>query len=155
MELRTAEQIWVWSIALLCLKMFMVSFYTGWKRRTSHSPANPEDAALVLRNSDHPTADPADVQRGLGLHRNDMENIYVYMFISIIFPIAAGYFKTAVPSYLPGAWTGLNITFLVSRYAYGICYIWGLQPWRTLSFWIGQLVSIIFAIFSMVACLTG
>src|SRR3989338_5544745 len=97
-------QIWVWSVMLLLLKMFMVSFYTGMKRRASHTPAHPEDNALLLRGHAEPTADPHDVERGLGLHRNDMENIYVFIFISLIYPTAVSLTAdTQNPTYLNDA----------------------------------------------------
>ena len=145
-------------MVLLTLKMFGVSLYTGLKRRASHTPANPEDRSLVLRGHDHPTADPQDVERGLGLHRNDMENIYLYMFISIVFPLSFNPelvipFAPVFPDYFPDAWASFNLIFLISRYMYSLCYIFGLQPWRSICFWVGQAITIIFAIWSLVVVL--
>ena len=152
MDSKTATQIWIWSVMLLLLKMFAVSFYTAIKRRGSHTPANPEDKPLMPK--DEPTSDPHDVERGLGLHRNDMENIYVFIFISLIYPVAVS--LTAVtqnPTYLNDAWAGLNLTFLIARYAYSACYIWGWQPFRTIFFAIGQLICAVYVVWSMVVCL--
>src|SRR3989338_7086740 len=81
-----ATIIFIWTVGVLVLKLQFVALCTSLKRRQTGSPVVPEDEALLGRK-EHSTASgqSVEVERYLNLHRNDMENIYVFFFVSFFF----------------------------------------------------------------------
>jgi len=131
---------------LLLLKMFYVALGTANARRKTNSPAAPEDSGV---NKDYyklaQDANPADVQRFLNIHRNDLENI-VPVFIATILYINSG--LTNETHYLAGAI--LVIVFTVSRFLHTIFYLYELQPWRTIAFIAGLISTVILVVWAIV-----
>uniref|UniRef100_A0A8C6YDZ5 Prostaglandin E synthase n=1 Tax=Naja naja TaxID=35670 RepID=A0A8C6YDZ5_NAJNA len=68
---------------LLILKMFAVAILTGQVRLRRKAFANPEDA-LKHGGLEFHREDPY-VQRCLRVHRNDMENIFPFLFIGAVY----------------------------------------------------------------------
>ncbi|XP_063172160.1 prostaglandin E synthase [Candoia aspera] len=73
----------VFFATLLILKMYAVAIITGQVRLRKKAFANPEDA-LRHGGLEFYREDP-DVQRCLRAHRNDMENIYPFLFIGSVY----------------------------------------------------------------------
>jgi len=116
---------------VLVIKMHVVGTYTAVVRSRLKLQLNPEDAALSgaqLVEVDHPEV--ARVQRA---HRNDLENIPVFLILGFI-------------AVLVGAPVlGLQLSFIIftaARVAHSITYLTSLQPWRSMSFGVGQLASL-------------
>ncbi|XP_070811799.1 prostaglandin E synthase [Pituophis catenifer annectens] len=73
----------VFFATLLILKMYAVAILTGQVRLRRKAFANPEDA-LKHGGLEFHREDPY-VQRCLRVHRNDMENIFPFLFIGAIY----------------------------------------------------------------------
>ena len=116
---------------VLVIKMHMVGTYTAVVRSRLKLRLNPEDAALSgtqLVEAEHP-----EVERVLRAHRNDLENIPAFLILGFI-------------AVLVGAPVlGLQLSFILftaARVAHSITYLKALQPWRSMSFGVGQLASL-------------
>jgi prostaglandin-E synthase 1 len=113
---------------ILVLKMNAVGIYTGVTRSRLKVAMNPEDAARFgaqVAATEHP-----EVERVLRAHRNDVENIPTFLILGLI-AILAG-----------APVLGLQICFIaftVARVAHSVAYLKALQPWRSVSFGMGQL----------------
>ena len=70
---------------LLVLKMYAVAIITGQVRLRKKAFANPEDA-LRHGGLQYHREDP-DVERCLRAHRNDMENIYPFLFLGAVYSL--------------------------------------------------------------------
>lgn len=68
---------------LLILKMYTLAIITGQVRLRKKAFANPEDA-LRHGGLQYHREDP-DVERCLRAHRNDMENIYPFLFLGAVY----------------------------------------------------------------------
>ena|SRR3989338_8897384 len=115
-----ATIIFIWTVGVLVLKLQFVALCTSLKRRQTGSPVVPEDEALLGRK-EHSTASgqSVEVERYLNLHRNDMENIYVFFFVSFFF-----IFSSSSYEYAYDAWTAYNLTFFDFPLGiYGLLYL--------------------------------
>ncbi|NXE26499.1 PTGES synthase, partial [Ardeotis kori] len=114
---------------ILILKMYAVAIITGQVRLRKKAFANPEDA---LRNGglQYYREDP-DVERCRRAHRNDMENIFPFLFLG------------AVYSLLDPSPTVARIHFFifcVGRIIHTIAYLLGLKaPTRSVAYSVAQL----------------
>uniref|UniRef100_U3JFE2 Prostaglandin E synthase n=3 Tax=Ficedula albicollis TaxID=59894 RepID=U3JFE2_FICAL len=114
---------------ILILKMYVVAIITGQVRLRKKAFANPEDA---LRNGglQFCREDP-DVERCLRAHRNDMENIFPFLFLGAIY------------SLLDPSPTVARIHFLifcVGRIIHTIAYLLRLRaPTRSVAYSVAQL----------------
>mmetsp|Transcript_16321 Transcript_16321/g.24343 ORF Transcript_16321/g.24343 Transcript_16321/m.24343 type:complete len:164 (+) Transcript_16321:48-539(+) len=148
-----AVRTFVWCMGIVVFKLMFIAFATGFKRSKTGSPATPEDAALVGGSSDgdfneggtHP-----DVQRFLNLHRNTIENVLLFVITNFVF--ATGSFKYA-DEWFAGAWIAFNVIWTVVRVAYTVCYIFALQPYRTICFALGQFMIFLFTFWGMITVL--
>ncbi|HEX8825448.1 MAG TPA: MAPEG family protein [Archangium sp.] len=113
---------------VLVVKMFAVGVLTAVTRSRLKVALNPEDAARFgaqLTTSEHP-----DVERVQRAHRNDLENIPAFLIIGLI----------AVMAGAPVL--GMRIAFIAftaARVAHTLTYVKAMQPWRSMSFFIGTL----------------
>ncbi|XP_042335687.1 prostaglandin E synthase isoform X2 [Sceloporus undulatus] len=114
---------------LLVLKMYVVAIITGQVRLRKKAFANPEDA-LRHGGLQYHREDP-DVERCLRAHRNDMENIYPFLFLG------------AVYSFLGPNPTVARIHFLVfffGRIVHTVAYLLKLKaPTRSVAYVVAQL----------------
>lgn len=115
--------------SLLVLKMGAVAFVTAKNRAGAKIVVNPEDVG-VTPGAHVEAQDAPDVLRGKRAHMNDLENIPSFLFIATLLTLAGGS-ATALWAYC-GA-------YFVFRTAHTVCYLNGVQPWRTASFALGQL----------------
>ncbi|NXC04887.1 PTGES synthase, partial [Orthonyx spaldingii] len=114
---------------ILILKMYAVAIITGQVRLRKKAFANPEDA---VRNGglQFCRQDP-DVERCLRAHRNDMENIFPFLFLGAIYSLLD-------PS--PAVARIHFLIFCVGRIIHTIAYLLGLRaPTRSVAYGVAQL----------------
>ncbi|NXR03427.1 PTGES synthase, partial [Sagittarius serpentarius] len=114
---------------ILILKMYVVAIITGQVRLRKKAFANPEDA---LRNGglQYYREDP-DVERCRRAHRNDMENIFPFLFLGAIYSLLD-------PS--PAVARIHFFIFCVGRIVHTIAYLLRLKaPTRSVAYSVAQL----------------
>ncbi|HEX8437782.1 MAPEG family protein [Archangium sp.] len=113
---------------VLVIKMYAVAIYTAITRGRLKVAVNVEDGARFGRQvtaTEHP-----EVERVQRAHRNDLENIPAFLIIGLIAVLAGA------------PVLGLQIcliAFTAARVAHSVAYLKALQPWRSVSFGVGQL----------------
>ena len=113
-------------VVVLFFKMFAISLYQGFHRIGRQQFCNPEDAAFVGR-----AAAPEElpqVQRAARAWRNDLENIPPFLALAAVYVALQ-----LSPSLAPWLFGG----FTLARIAHTVCYLAGLQPWRTMAYAVG------------------
>lgn len=123
----TAFRVYAAVSAVLVLKMAVLAFATATVRGVHKQYPNPEDARFL--KGDH-APDHDTVARIKRAHANAMENEPLFMVLGLLYTLLG-----ANPM-------GMQIyayTFLIARVLHSICYVFKLQPFRTLSFTIGWL----------------
>lgn len=127
-ELPAAQPLILFS-ALLVLKMFAVGGITANNRRLSKVVLNPEDVGV--NPGSHAEAQEAPgTLRAKRAHLNDLENIPGFLVLATLFTLA-GASSTA-------GWAYFGVYFL-ARVLHTVCYLNEVQPWRTASFFLGQI----------------
>lgn len=117
---------------LLILKMGALAVVTANRRRLAQVVVNPEDVGV--NPGSHPEAqDAPEVLRARRAHMNDLENIPDFLILALIYALAGG---TST-----GGWAYMGVFFL-ARLSHTICYLNGVQPWRTASFFLGWLTKL-------------
>ncbi|XP_020380079.1 prostaglandin E synthase-like [Rhincodon typus] len=119
----------VFYAVLLLIKMFALAVLTGQVRLRKKAFANPEDALrrgnLKLCRTDR------DVERCRRAHRNDMECIYPFLFLGVLYC-----FLDPSPSI---ARIHFRIFFL-ARLLHTVAYLFALKaPTRSLAYTVGQI----------------
>ena len=120
--------------AVLCLKMLAVGHFTGLTRIRRRVYLNPEDAQSFSQIEEFASVEHPDVERGLRAHRNDLESTLPFLAIGLV------YVLVGPPVLLAQV---LLITFTVLRCLFSLFYLRALQPWRSLSFLLGELCLVI------------
>lgn len=117
---------------LLVLKMGAIAFATANRRRLARVVLNPEDVGV--NPGSHAEAQEApETLRAKRAHLNDVENIPGFLALATIYTLAGG---TST-----GAWSYFGVYFF-ARTAHTLCYLNSVQPWRTASFFLGQLAQL-------------
>ncbi|KAM8796540.1 prostaglandin E synthase [Eudromia elegans] len=114
---------------VLIVKMYVVAIITGQVRLRKKAFANPEDA---LRNGglQYYREDP-DVERCRRAHRNDMENIFPFLFLGAVYSLLEP--SPAVARLHFGA-------FCAGRLAHTVAYLLKLRaPARSVAYGLAQL----------------
>lgn len=114
---------------ILILKMYVVAIITGQVRLRKKAFANPEDA---LRNGglQYYREDP-DVERCRRAHRNDMENIFPFLFLGAVYSLLE-------PS--PAVARVHFFIFCVGRIVHTVAYLLKLRaPTRSVAYSVAQL----------------
>lgn len=114
---------------LLLLKMSLVGGLTANTRRKSGVVVNPEDTKVNPGTHSEPQ-EAAETLRVKRAHQNDLENIPGFLILALIFTLAGGSAN--------GGWAYFGL-FFAARTLHSIAYLNGLQPWRTISFFVGLL----------------
>ena len=116
---------------VLSLNMLFLWAYSGAVRGKSNTTPNAEDskggAALV-------EVEPPEVARVLRAHKNAMANIVPFAILGLVY-VLAGASGTAAQAVF-GAFT-------LARLAHSFAYLGGKQPWRSLSFGVGGLATLV------------
>ncbi len=113
---------------IVAVQLVLLAFWTGTVRVRRRVFVNPEDAALnktEKADDDHP-----DVQRVRRAHANLLENAVPFFVVGFLY-VLSGPSKLGAQVYLG--------TFTVARLLHTIFYLWGRQPFRTMSFAVGAL----------------
>ena len=116
--------------ALLVLKMAAVGRYTSILRLRRNVFATPEDYAL---RGVAPRTRDEDIERVRRAHRNDLENILPFFVVGFLYVLTRPSLLVA-GIYLVG--------YLVARTLHSIFYIRGMQPYRTITFTAGGLLTL-------------
>ena len=117
---------------LLVLKMGAVGVVTANARRKAKVVVNPEDTK-VNPGSHAGSEDAPDTLRAKRAHLNDVENIPGFLVLALLFTL------TGCSASAGWAYFG---AYFVARTLHTISYLNAVQPWRTVTFFAGQLVQL-------------
>ncbi|HEY9843464.1 MAG: MAPEG family protein [Candidatus Sericytochromatia bacterium] len=118
---------------LLFFKMAVLGIFQSATRSRLKAYTVPEDA-LLLGKTEPVTAEHPDLLRANNAYRNDLENIPVFLSLALIFlHLHAG--DGAAMVYFP--------LFTLARIGHSIFYVRGLQPWRSISYGVGLLCTVV------------
>lgn len=101
---------------------------SGGVRGKTKTTLNPEDAQQFKTNLVE--SEPAEVARVLRAHRNTADNTLPFLFVALVFVMAG---PSALEAYI------LLYGFMAARVLYSVCYLKGVQPWRTIFYGISVL----------------
>lgn len=114
---------------LLVIKMYIIAIITGQVRLRKKAFANPEDA-LRHGGLEYCRDDP-DVDRCLRAHRNDMENIYAFLFLGSVYTLIDPNPTVARIHFL---------IFFLGRVLHTVAYLLKLRaPIRSWAYGVGQI----------------
>ncbi len=128
-----AMQAYFASAVVLGMNLLVLANNTALTRAKAVEVINPEDKRL------NPKADVVfeagnDVtSRYRRAHRNALENIPLFLVTAYLLALTPISF---------GAFASLLGVFVVARLVHSVCYVKGIQPFRTLSFVVGALVQL-------------
>ena len=108
--------------------------YSGLVRARGGTAMNPEDAARFGVSLSG--ADPPLVARVLRAHSNAQAAILPFLLLGLVFVLIGGPAEIAIV---------LFAIFTAARIAHSVYYLRGVQPWRTHSFVVGGLTTIVLA----------
>lgn len=128
-------------VVALFLKMLAISCYQGYYRLRYQAFTNGEDAAFFGRLAN--VEELPQVSRGGRAWANDLENIPAFFAL-------AGLAIALKAAAVVIIW--LSVVFTVARVAHTVCYLSGLQPWRTVSFAVGLVCLLGLAVTVLQAC---
>jgi len=118
----------------LCLNMLLLWGYSGSVRGKTRTTPNAEDARTVAKGAEVVDADPPEVARVLRAHKNAMANILPFSILGLVYVLAGGS-ATA-------AWWIFGV-FTFARVAHTFAYLGAKQPWRTSSFILGGVTTLV------------
>lgn len=104
---------------------------SGGVRGKTKTTLNPEDATAFKSNLAE--ADPPEVARVLRAHRNTADNTTPFLLLGLVFAMLG-------PSPLEAQIFFYGFT--AARVLYSVCYLKGLQPWRTIMYGLGVLATL-------------
>jgi uncharacterized MAPEG superfamily protein len=114
--------------AILAVKMLLTGNYTTLQRMRTKGFANEEDAKTfggVASAQEQPA-----VAHALRIQRNDLENIPLFFAIGLIY-VLSGASAFAASAY---CWA-----FTIARLLHWVAYLFQLQPWRAICYFVGYL----------------
>ena len=121
------------SMVVLCLNVLGLWAYSGAVRNKSKTTHNPEDLDAAKGGS-LVQVDPPAVARVLRAHRNAADNILPFAVLGLLFVLwGASPMLTAI-------FCGV---FVTARIAHSLTYLGEKQPWRTVSFGVGALATLV------------
>ena len=118
---------------VLCLNLLVVWNMSGGAHGKTKTTPNPEDAKTVSKGAEVVTADPPEVQRVVRVHRNAADTITPFLFLGLVYVILGA--SALMAQILFGV-------FAFARWGHSIAYLKGLQPWRTILYFIGVLATL-------------
>lgn len=119
---------------LLCLNMMGLWGYSGGVRTGTKTTHNTEDAATFAKGAAVVSADPEAVARVLRAHTNAFANIMPFLLLGLLYVVLGASPKMA--------WI-LFGGFTVMRWGHSAAYIAGKQPWRTIFFVLGGIITFV------------
>lgn len=125
---------------VLFFKMSAIGVVQGRARTGAKAFVNPEDA--VLFGAAAPVGQEiAAVVRANNAFRNDLENIPIFLILALLYVLARCWPTGAVIYFS---------VFTLARIAHTIAYLNAMQPWRTIFFTIGAVVTLLICIHLLV-----
>jgi len=121
---------YVISAIILSLNLLLLWAYSGVVRGTAKSTPNEEDAKTIKLS----VTEPPEIARVLRAHANAMANIVPFLVLGLVYVLAGG--SAMAAQVIFGVFT-------VARIAHSFAYLGGKQPWRSLSFGIGALTTLV------------
>jgi glutathione S-transferase len=118
---------------VLCLNMLGLWGYSGAVRGRTKTAWNPEDVGTVAKGAEVITTEAAAVARVLRAHTNAVANIVPFLILALLYVINGCSTRSAL--ILFGGFT-------VARWGHTFAYLNEKQPWRSLFFGIGGLITI-------------
>ncbi len=106
---------------------------SGVARGKSKTTLNPEDAASFATGAQVVDSEPPAVARVLRAHRNTFDNALPFLVLALTFAMQRP--DPLEAQILFGAFTA-------ARVLYSVTYLTGLQPWRSISYFIGVLATL-------------
>jgi prostaglandin-E synthase 1 len=121
-----------YAIACIVLSLNLIGLWicSGVLRGRSRTAINAEDAPLFRASFGE--VDPPEVARALRAHRNAMATTVPFLLLGLVFVLAGG---------ATGLFATLCVVFCAARIVYSFAYVAHLQPWRTISFTVGELAT--------------
>jgi uncharacterized membrane protein YecN with MAPEG domain len=118
----------------LCVLLLGIDGLGGGARVGSKTVVNGEDASTVAQGAKLVESDPESVARVMRAHRNALANVVPFLIVMFLF-VALG---ASAP------WVvGLCGVFTFARLVHAFAYIKAKQPFRTMSFVVGQLCTLV------------
>jgi prostaglandin-E synthase 1 len=119
------------SVVVNWLNITVLWNMSGAARGKTKTTLNPEDA--VAFKGQLVEADPPAVARVLRAHRNTIDNTVPFLLVAFVF-VSLGPTPLEAQIFLYG--------FTAARVLYSICYLAGLQPWRTIMYGLSVLLAL-------------
>jgi glutathione S-transferase len=119
---------------LLCLNMLGLWGYSGGVRTGTKTTHNAEDAATFAKGAAVVPADPEAVARVLRAHTNAFVNIMPFLLLGLLYVLLGASTKMA--------WI-LFGGFTVMRWGHSAAYLAAKQPFRTVFFALGGLLTFV------------
>ncbi len=119
------------SLLILSLNLTILWAYSAVERARTKTTPNEEDAR---RGTQLVPDNPPGVARVLRAHANAMANIVPFAILGLVFVLAGGSGTAAA---------AIFGVFTFARLAHSFAYLGGKQPWRTLSFGLGAVTTLV------------
>lgn len=130
--MNTSLKIYAVCCVILFIKMFAVGLTQGIIKGKTKTFIVPEDAKMM--GLEAASQEPIQLTRANNALRNDLENIPIFLILGMLYVIMNCWAKGSLIYFS---------VFTFARVLHSICYISGKQPWRTMSYGIGVLMSFI------------
>lgn len=137
-------KIWVVGCSILAIKMWANTLVQGISRIKYNAFDIPEDAtklgAFYKKDLNYSETKHFLDERGAACWRNDLENIPLFLLLSLGYVLIGGNYKWLL---------GYFSIFIIARISHTVCYFRQAQPWRSFSFDLGFITSIILMIHNL------
>lgn len=138
---RIALEYWVLATCALFLKMFVNSTVQGVVRVSNRAFVRPDDAAFFGRGAPPRERELPLVDRATQCWRNDLENIPIFLFLSLGLVLVGG----------SPHWVGIySVLFVVARVLHTAFYLQPRQPHRNFAYVLGVSTTIAVGIHAIV-----
>lgn len=141
-------KVWIVGCAALAVKMWANTIVQSYARVKYNAFDIPEDASRLgdfyrkdLKYSE--TKHFLD-ERGAACWRNDLENIPLFLFLSLGYVLIGGFWKWLV---------GYFLVFIIARISHTVCFVRAAQPWRSFSFDVGFIATIVLTVHILILAL--
>lgn len=122
------------SSLVLVLMLTLLWVGSGGVRSKAKVAHNPEDLTTVSKGATVVQSDPPELARVLRVHTNTMVNAVPFMILGLIY-VLCGCSGTEGWALFGG--------FAAVRVVYTLVYLTGKQPWRSLTFGLGVLITLV------------
>jgi len=125
----------IYCLATVALSLNMLGLwaYSGAVRNKSKTTPNTEDAARIVKGATVTGDTPAAVARVLRAHLNATANIFPFLVLALLYVLLG-----ATPKM---AWILIG-GFTAVRFLHSFFYLKEIQPWRSISFGVGGLLTL-------------